>query len=152
MTLNIVSEPAGEVYVAILRLASEVCASFSLVWQEQLSFNSTAQVIQDALKPSFVREERTDQWPGTKLMNHCATVRYYEVSSESIRVLQSASHLYSWLSPDRPEDLALYMADGELWLGSIAHERDGWFADLPGLQTMLQKRIPSLKIVRWEPQ
>ena len=50
----------------------------------------------------------------------------------------AAGGLYSWEAPARPEDLALYAADGRPWLGSIAHERDSFvYRDVVDLDRLL---------------
>ena len=146
--LAIRSEPAGRTYAGIVTLASEVCASFSLVWRDQLPFGRSARSIAQELRGDLIREERTDEWPGTKLLGHQATVRHYRVAQSSMRVLERAGSLYAWLSPDRPEDLAFYLADGSTWLASIAHEREAWFSDSPGVDALVRQRIPELEVAR----
>src|SRR5882672_12771973 len=74
-TINIVAEPTGTVYRDLLNLAGEVCGSFSLVWRDQLAFGRSAKAIEESLSPFILREVRTDEWPGTKLMGHLAAVR-----------------------------------------------------------------------------
>jgi hypothetical protein len=145
-TIYIVAEPRGAVYQELLNLAAEVCGSFSLVWRDQLQFDRSAQAIEDLLSPYLVREERTDEWPGTKLMGHLATVRHYRVAGEAMRVLDGAAGLYAWSAPERPEDLAFYTADGAVWLASIAHEKDAWFVGWPGVEAAVRSRISGLML------
>ena len=102
--------------------------------------------IQQSLASYLVREERTDEWPGTKLLGHLATVRHYRVESGSMHVLKRAGGLYAWLAPDYPEDLVFYTPDGAVWLGSIAHERDAWFVGGPGLEEQVRRRMPRLEV------
>jgi hypothetical protein len=146
-TINVVAEPVGPVYKQLLDLATEVCGSFSLAWRDQLKFSRSADAIRDALSPYLLRDERTDEWPGTKLMGHLANVRHYRVEGGAMRVLEAATGLYAWLAPDHPEDLVFYATDGTVWLGSIAHEKDAWFVGWPGVEAALRKRIPSLQLV-----
>ncbi len=54
--LTIVNEPTGVTYRSLLRLASDVCASFSLVWSDQLEFSSSAHEVAEALRPLLIRE------------------------------------------------------------------------------------------------
>ncbi|HET9253051.1 MAG TPA: hypothetical protein VFP58_13140 [Candidatus Eisenbacteria bacterium] len=147
-TLDLVTEPRGQAYAGMLELASEACASFSLVWRDQLSFHASAQAIAADLAPFLVRQERTAEWPGTQLLGHLATVRHYRLEPESLRVLKTAEGLYAWHAPELPEDLALYTPDGMAWLTSIAHERDAWFLDAPELETLLRERLPRIHVVR----
>jgi hypothetical protein len=52
------------------------------------------------------------------------------MSANSMAVLAAASRLFAWVGPSRPEDLAFWTPTGHPWLGSIAHERDGFlYAD-----------------------
>jgi hypothetical protein len=144
--IDIVAEPIGTVYKELLDLAAELCGSFSLVWRDQLKFSRSADGIKDALSPFLLRDERTDEWPGTKLMGHFAQVRHYRVDARAMRLLENAPGLYAWLAPDYPEDLVFYAADGTVWMGSIAHEKDAWFVGWPGVEANLRRRIPSLEL------
>ena len=93
----------------------------------------------------MIRQQITDEWPGTRLLGHAAIVRFYKISLAARRVLEGANRLYGWTAPGRPEDLAFYTAAGHCWLGSIAHEQDAFVdsdvidlssvvAGVPGLQ------------------
>ena len=99
-TVSIIDEPLGSTYRALLDLASEVCGSFSLVWRDDTEFNLSAHDIATKLEPLFIREERTDRWPGTKLFGHFATVRHYRVDAVSMCVLEEAGGLYARLAPN----------------------------------------------------
>jgi hypothetical protein len=149
-TLVLVTEPVGQVYEQILRLAAEVCASFSLVWRDQLEFDASAQAVGLELSPFLMREERTSEWPGTQLLGHEAIVRHYKVCQGSMGVLLRATGLYAWLSPELPEDLTFYLPNGVPWLTSIAHENDARFTDLPEIESKLREQVPRVEIVRAE--
>jgi len=146
-TFNIVEEPVGETYQKLLQLASETCASFSLVWRDQLNFELSAEEVASLLQPYLIREQRTDEWPGTKLLGHLATVRHYRLCVETLNVLRQAAGLYAWLEPVFPEDLALYTQDGSVWLGSIAHEQDAWIQGGSELEQAIGARLPGLAVV-----
>jgi hypothetical protein len=46
-----------------------------------------------------------------------------------------AECLYAWMQPALPEDLCLVREDGDPWLVSIAHEREGYlFSDRGGIR------------------
>jgi hypothetical protein len=130
MTLRaIANEPGGLTYVALIRFAAAKGSTFSLTWRHQLDFDAAAQDIEDGLRPSLVRQQATDMWPGTQLIGHAAVVRFYSLSPAAEAVLNDATRLYAWLAPGRPEDLAFYTAGGSSWLGSIAHERASFIDD-----------------------
>jgi hypothetical protein len=145
-TFDIVIEPAGETYRAVVAFATRLSSSFSLVWRHQLSFDASAAAVERELRPFLFEEIETSEWPGTTLIGHSATVRTYRLSAGSARALATARGLFDWQAPARPEDLAFYAADGRCWLGSIAHERDAFIAlaahDLAALRTA----VPQLKL------
>ncbi len=147
-TLDILEEPAGKIYEGLLRLAAEKCKSFSLVWRDQLVFQDSATDVAAALEPFLVHEDRTNEWPGTALVGHQATVRHYRMAGPAVSVLARAQRLYAWCSPALPEDLACYTSDGSVWLASISHEKDAWFEGGPELEAILRVRLPGLVFSR----
>jgi hypothetical protein len=75
--------------------------------------------------------ERSSEWPGTTLLPSNgfeeATVWRYRCSGGLVgKMLQLTRGLYEWQDPALPEDLALLRNPGNVWLGSVAHERDAW--------------------------
>jgi hypothetical protein len=143
---DIVAEPVGPSYVALIAFAATRSARFSLVWQHQLQFDDGAAALEAKLRPFLVAENETSEWPGTTLLGNGATVRMYSCSSASMRVLASAGGLFAWESPARPEDLAFYAPDGRCWLGSVSHERDAFVVlDIDDLDA-LRLQVPELKL------
>jgi len=124
--VTILEEPKGEVYAALLHFALRRNSLFSLVWRDQLRFTESATSVAKTLRRDLVSERRTNEWPGTELIGHLATVRLYRMSPSALTVLNAAVSLYAWTAPERPEDLAFYVTAGVPWLGSIAHERDAF--------------------------
>jgi hypothetical protein len=122
--IDIISEPKGETYTALLRLAMNYCTLFSLTWRDQLEFSDSANEMLKILAPYLVREAYTDKWPGTQLLKSKAWVRYYRFTKETLEIIFRVPSLYAWCAPTLPEDLALYEADNRCWLLSIAHEQD----------------------------
>lgn len=142
---SIAVEPAGAAYAALIRFAEAEASTFSLAWRHQIKFDPGAHAIAKALRPSLIRQQVTDTWPGTELLGHTAIVRFYKVSPGARRVLEAVDRLYMWRAPGRPEDLAFYRPDGRWWLASIAHEQQAFIdadaidgsrllAAVPGLQ------------------
>jgi hypothetical protein len=124
--VTIVEEPTGEAYSGLLRFALRTKSLFSLVWCEQFEFDREAISLAEALRPDFVSERRTDEWPGTQLFGHFAVVRMYRMSTAALATLAEVGRLYGWSAPERPEDLAFYVGENNPWLGSIAHEQDAF--------------------------
>ena len=143
-TINIVFEPAGSVYRDLLTAALDRCDSFSLVWRDQFTFDGHAQRLEEELRPWLLSTTRGNRWPGTELLGHSATIRFYRFDEAVLEILASTQGLYSWLAPSRPEDLALYKDDGSLWLGSVAHERDAWLEVSPLEARAITDRAPEL--------
>ncbi len=142
--INITQEPRGETYLALLRFAASRCQRFSLVWRDQLTFDPAAQEVAAILEPHLVARVHTDTWPGTRLLNHKAVVRHYWLNRQSVVVLQTADGLYSWLSPDWPEDIAFYSSEEVLWLGTISHEQDAWFQDKALSREEILQHVPGI--------
>jgi len=139
-------EPYGKSYESLLRFGQNNCASFSLVWRDQLEFNESAKEIEEKLKPYLIKEEYTNKWPGTEIYDSKAKVRFYKFNSETIKILQEAKSLYNWLSPNMPEDLAFYSKNGKCILESVAHEKDSLiYLEEISFKTM-KKEIPELEI------
>jgi hypothetical protein len=144
--LNIIVEPQGKTYTALLRLAIQYCSSFSLTWRDQLKFNETASLMMSALLPFLIRELHTNEWPGTQLIDQKAMVRYYQFTEDTLRILSEVSSLYAWLSPNLPEDLAFYREDERCWLFSIAHEKDAAILDESLTVDFLSRAVPGLQV------
>ena len=104
--LGIVSEPRGETYEGLLRLGLRFCSAFSLVWEQERS-TSEEVAVAEALRGNFIREEQTNEWPGTIRLVGSVLLRRYRYDEKALSVLQQVPGLYSWLHPF-PEDLALY--------------------------------------------
>lgn len=143
---DIVAEPKGQTYIDLLNFAASRCVSFSLVWRDQFKFEQTAYEIKRTLKRFIISNDRTDEWPGTRLIGHEAIVRRYRVADESVRLLHVAGALYSWLQPNLPEDLAFYASEDTAWLASISHESQAWFLDGSVRAAEIYAYVPHIKI------
>ena len=121
------------------------CTLFSIVQRHEQGMEPEAVTLLSELKP-FLRDEReVSEWPGTKLFAGMATLREYELTEPSHLVLIGAARgLYDWCQPRRPEDLVLWRAEGEPWLVSIAHERDGYLVLSPSEWGEIVERSPRL--------
>ena len=149
-TIDIHSDPRDSVYDALLDYLGRKCQTFSLVWNEDFEFSKSAKEVREKLHPFLVREEVTDEWPGTQLIAHMAIVRHYQVKQESLLILKAqTSSLYSWLRwppNELPEDLAFYSAKGECVFGSISHEEDSWIAHNFASAAELIREVPGINV------
>lgn len=142
---DIIAEPKGQTYIDLLNFAASRCDSFSLVWNAQPRWENSAKEMKQALKPFLVSNLRTDEWPGTRLIGGTALVRRYQVSDESVKLLQKVGGLYSWLQPKLPEDLAFYTGE-VVWLASISHEQEAWFLEESLRTAEIYAYVPEIKI------
>lgn len=62
---------------------------------------------------------------GTTRKGLYCTTAIYQISTHSLSVLQRPGSLYSWLSPEYPEDLSFFR-DGYCWFATCSHERLAW--------------------------
>ncbi len=120
------NEPKGAAYEEVLDIASRICCAFCLIWRDDLKLYVSAFQLADELQSWLCFEKRTNHWPGMTL-GGLAWARWYRITPESMMVLRRVNGLFEWLVPNFPEDLAFYLEDGRAWLGSISHERAGWF-------------------------
>lgn len=134
-------------YKALLQWSLENCSTFSLVWRTSLPFNDKAKDIERKLKPYLITEEKTNQWPGTKIHGPADNIlRFYKLTSASLQILAVTGGIYNWESPDFPEDLAFYNSAGRPWFGSVAHEKMAFFPEPAFSQTEIIKKIGQIKI------
>ena len=144
--INIVREPKGRTYRALLRLALVRASHFALVWRTQLAFDGHSSAFATALQPFLADESVTSNWPGTELIGSTALVRRYVLDERSVRHLEHPGRLYAWRSPSLPEDLAFYTSTGQCWLASISHERDAWLYEAPDVLPALLQAVPGLAV------
>jgi hypothetical protein len=141
MPLDILAEPTGAAYVRLIDVAARYCERFSLIWRPGVSCDPAIEI---ALAPHLASEAHVFEWPGTRLLGGPpALMRTYQLNSLSSRILKAANRLYAWQHSERAEDLALYAAGGQLWLGSVAHEGAAWLED--GAATA--KELASIPVV-----
>jgi hypothetical protein len=120
---------SGTMYHELLSYAMGVCSQALLVVRHppSLPLDGHGAEVLERLHPFLLRKIESSEWPGTKLFNHTASVFYYNFNSSCTSVIgNAADSLFSWLQPNLPEDLCLLKADGEPWLVSISHEKDGY--------------------------
>lgn len=132
-------------YRALLGRAERLSASFLLVVRHE-TLDTGGQEVVDALRPFLVEEREQSEWPGTLLFGNTATVPYYLANHESLRILErSASSVFEWQQPERPEDLCFLRHDGSAWFLSIAHEGYACFDLLEAESIELRALLKDLK-------
>lgn len=122
--INILSEVKGESYKALIELAFSKCEEFVLVERHQSELNENGFKFLESLKSEILDIEVDQKWPGTQLDGHFANIYFFKTSEKAKQILlDNSDSIYSWLSPDLPEDLTFYKTKGEIWLTSTSHEK-----------------------------
>lgn len=121
----------GAEYHSFLEMMLTCHATFSLVWRDQLSFNESASAIRADLKRHELDYRRRDRWPGTRLSGkgQQALIVSYATALDAIPTLSTPGSLFSWRSPNFPEDLAFYTDDGDCTFTSVSHDREAYVLD-----------------------
>jgi hypothetical protein len=147
MMLNLLAEPSGEEYRALVKAARVACEEALLVVRRGVPMSHDGEALLGRLKPFTLRVDECSEWPGTTLLQDTATVHRFRFSEQCAELLCGAARgLYSWLQPDLPEDLCLIRPGGDVWLVSISHEKDAYLELTPDESRVLLETIPSLKL------
>ena len=143
--LNLIGEISQNDYEGVLNWGLECCTHFSVSRRTDWKEEKTANKLYQKLLPFFLREEDTDEWPGTKIFGATATVAFYKLTEKSKSVL-SQIHLFEMVMPFYPEDLALYKNDGSCWFGSVAHEQMAFFMDESLNADIIKSRLTNIEV------
>ena len=147
MILNLLAEPVGRDYCALLTAGQAVCDEVSLVVRPGISLSPNGEKLLIQLESFILQVGEKSEWPGTRLLQETATVYRFKFSSRCAEILSSAaSGLYSWVQPDLPEDLCLIRPSGDAWLVSITHERDAYLDITPDERNLLLEKVPALEL------
>jgi hypothetical protein len=124
---DLIQEPRGADYAALLQIGLNSCDRFSLVMRAEVRASDEALAVLQHLRFAMIGEYSVSEWPGTTLRSGEATLYQFAFSRAAAFVLsENVDGLYDWAQPSRLEDLTLFRHTGEPWLVSIAHERDGY--------------------------
>lgn len=149
MQYEFTREPAGSAYADLLEFCGSLAATALLVIREVKWLEEDALAVMERLRPFQLNAEERSEWPGTRLIGHTATVYTYRVDTALVAALQtSASGLYQWQHPHRPEDLAFLRTDARPVLSSIAHEGDAYLEITDAERPQLERYRRLLEICR----
>jgi hypothetical protein len=138
----------GSTYVSLLKMATELCRSFTLVVRDSIGLNLSGKEVIEHLQPCLRIARKSREWPGTVLTDSTALVYKFEFNSLAAEVLARATdHLYGWEQPQVPEDLCLYRGDDTLFLVSTSHERDSFFCLTPEECRTVRQQLPDVVMV-----
>ena len=150
LEFSIAHEPRGKVYARLLEALFEECHVFSLVYTPFWMKSGQVLEFRARLQPYLVHEGPASEWPGTtftQVLRDLPVLATYQVVDETRGLLLEPMGLYQWKGPQRPEDLALYDAAGQFWLGSTTHERLGRLSVPPDFLSRL-KSVPNLRLAK----
>jgi hypothetical protein len=144
---NLVEEPRGNTYRAMLMFAQKICPYFLLVERPEIDTNSEGRAVLQSLGRFLIEQTETREWPGTVLLrDDMATVSIFEFSLEAMRILlDTTDSLYEWRLPSRPSDLCLLRPDRSAWLTTISHDGDAYLKITENEKSELVSKIPELE-------
>jgi hypothetical protein len=124
---SFITEPKGDIYRSLLDYSLNDCQYFQLIVRRDWDLSEKGKSAVEKLNSFLIKKEEVSEWPGTKMFGGTVTLLQFVLSLQSVKVLsQLTSGLYSYLYPHFFEDLSMLRPDGEPWLISIAHEKDGY--------------------------
>jgi hypothetical protein len=136
-TYDLVDEPTGDDYRALLACARAQCDTAVLSLDTNRDLDPAGQDIVDRLSSQLRSESRN---------GHVRLLRY-QFSQACIDVLGEASGLFAWRQPELPENLCLLRMDGSPWIVSIAADRIGYVEFTPFEKLLLGRAAPGLAAV-----
>jgi hypothetical protein len=144
--VEILVEPTNKNYFELIDLLIDKCDYFILVKRNQLYFNDNCDNILEMLKPYLIKKLKLKEWPGTKLFGHSAIVYYFRCNLKTSEILKNACNkLYSWMSPNLPEDLCFFILNDPFFV-TITHENIGYFDDKKNNLELIEKIVSRIKL------
>jgi len=122
------SLPSPESLEEVLAYALIYWDEFSLVIRSEFDYNDSINTFLDTLSPFLISKVLTSKWPGTELHSEKAEVFRFKVEEASIKILSTVEHIFNFLHPQYPEDLAFYKS-GRATYASVAHEEMAWLEE-----------------------
>jgi hypothetical protein len=122
------TEPKGDLYKRLLDYSLNDCQYFQLIIRPDWPLSEKAKSVAEELNSFLVKKEQVSEWPGTIMFGGSpVTLLQYVLNPQSLRILKRLTPgLYHYLYPNFFEDLSILRPDGEPWLISVAHEKEGW--------------------------
>jgi hypothetical protein len=136
-TYDLVDEPTGDDYRALLTCARSQCDTAVLTVDTARDLDPAGQELVDRLASQLRSETRSGE---TRLLR-------YDLTQECIDLLGQAPGLFAWRQPGLPENLCLLRPDGSPWIVSIAAERIGYVEFTPFEKLLLGRVAPGLAAV-----
>lgn len=136
-TYDLVDEPIGEDYRALLACARSHCDTLILSVDTARDLDGAGHEVLSRLQGELRSEAESG---GVRRLRYALTPAVEAVLAE-------APGLYAWRQPSRPENLCLLRPDGTPWIMSIASERIGYVEFTPFEKLLLGRSAPGLAAV-----
>jgi len=136
-TYDLVDEPIGEDYRALLLCARSQCETAVLTIDTTRGLDPAGEEILTRLAGDLRFESLSG---ATRHLR-------YTLSPACLAVLAEAPGLFAWRQPARPENLSLLRPDGSPWIVTIAEERIGYVEFTPFEKLLLGRSAPGLAAV-----
>jgi len=144
----------GPGYAALLRALSKLCTHCSLTVRDFDRTNGKVLSFLEKVRSYEVNRASVQEWPGTRLSgDQTADLYMYKVTDDLLDIMtRDIPSLFSWITPDLPEDPCFYRMDGRVVLGTISHDMD-WFLEVSDSElSYLTDAVPDLEITRSLPE
>ena len=129
-TYDLIDEPSGDEYRALLDTAASKC---------------TMAVLQHPDEPNAHAQEIIMKLAEFRHGDLRGTTARYDFNRQSLPIfLEAADRLYAWQHPDFPANLCLFREDGTPWLISVAEQRLGYLELTPFEKLLLTRAIPAI--------
>lgn len=129
--ISVTGNIRGDDYKKVISFAMENSDAVMLIFQSYgRPFKKNIKNVRNALKPFRIasrnnHKSREDgfEWPGTVTWDDNSLIHAdtYRLSEEVKEYVLSADDIFSWIYPNRPEDISFF-SNGECWLSTTAHE------------------------------
>lgn len=129
--VSVVGSIKGDDYKRVVSFALENSDAVMLIFQSYgRPFKRAIKAIRKELKPFRIASRSNHnakgeafEWPGTITWDKTSLIHAdtYRLSPEVRAYILSADDLFSWIYPERPEDISFFFK-GECWLSTTAHE------------------------------
>ena len=122
----------GKAYKELIELACERSDAVSIVYNDYgRPIKKRIRSLRNMIKPYLLHSKNNHKlktgevfsWPGTETWDISSSicVSFYGINPSIKDVLLSVDSIFSWIYPEKPEDIAFYK-NGNCWLYTVAHE------------------------------
>lgn len=129
--ISVTGSIKGDDYKKVISFVLENSDAMMLIFQSYgRPFKKSIKDVRNALKPFRIASrnnhksrENGFEWPGTITWDDNSLIHAdtYRLSEEVKKYVLSADDIFSWIYPERPEDISFF-SKCECWLSTTAHE------------------------------